>query len=148
MCVACARLFLSHELRNTKKMATDIKTPPSVKKVQKTLILLANAKPSAAKKIIKNASHNVLKAVSEICLNMLNGVVNLSVSHKKKLKKYRNTMRKLAEKNTSLTARRKLMQRGGFIGSVLGIGLPLLVKGISALVSHIRNKKAKKSRRQ
>ena len=64
-------------------MATDIKTPPSVKKVQKTLILLANAKPSAAKKIIKNASHNVLKAVSEICLNMLNGVVNLSVTHKK-----------------------------------------------------------------
>ena len=57
-------------------------------------------------------------------------------------------MRKLAKKNTSLTARRKLMQRGGFIGSVLGIGLPLLVKGISALVSHIRNKKAKKSRRQ
>ena len=123
-----------------------IQTPASIQKVKKTLVLLANAKPTVAKKIIKSASGNVVKAISEICLNMLNGVINLSSTHKKKLKKYRSTMRKLTEKNT-IASRRKLIQRGNFVGSLLSIGLPLLVKGISALVSHIKSKKSKKSRR-
>ena len=120
-----------------------IQTPPSVKKCKKTLILLANSKPDAAKKIIKSAGGSVLKAISEICLNMLNGVINLSSTQKKKLKKHRAVMRKLTEKNT-LTTRRKLLQKGNFIGSLLSIGLPLLIKGISALVSYSRSKKSKK----
>ena len=123
-----------------------IQTPPSVKKCKKTLILLANSKPDAAKKIIKSAGGSVLKAISEICLNMLNGVINLSSTQKKKLRKHRAVMRKLTEKNT-LATRRKLVQTGSFIGSLLSIAVPLLIKGISALVSHSRSKKAKKARR-
>ena len=59
------------------------KTPSSVNKAKKTLLLLAKSKPAAAKKIIQNANSNVLKAISEICLNMLNGVVPLTPKQKK-----------------------------------------------------------------
>ena len=136
--------FNTHEKMAVRSVKSQtVKTPPSVKKCQKTLVLLANSKPKVARKIIKSAGGNVLKAISEICLNMLNGVINLSSNQKKKLKKHRAVMRKLTEKNT-LTTRRKLLQKGNFIGSLLSIGLPLLIKGISALVSYSRSKKSKK----
>ena len=56
-------------------------------------------------------------------------------------------MRKIAEKNTNLTAKRKYIQKGGFLTSLLSVGLPLLIGGISSLVGFIKKKKSAKSRR-
>ena len=131
----------------TRESKNTIKTPASVNKVKSTLILLANSTPAAAKKIIKNSNRDVLKAISEICLNILNGFVPLTHAQKKKLKRYRNPMRELTEKKTKVTARRRLLQRGGFLGTILSVGLPLLIKGLGSLISHIKQKRAAKSRR-
>ena len=53
----------------------------NITKAKKTLILLANSKPNAVKQILKNANIHVIRAISEIALNCLNGVVSLT--HKK-----------------------------------------------------------------
>lgn len=57
--------------------------PKSVNKVKKTLLLLAHSKPAAIKKIIKNANRDLLKAISEISLNMLRGNLPLTLAQKK-----------------------------------------------------------------
>ena len=121
--------------------------PKSVNKVKKTLLLLAHSKPAAIKKIIKNANRDLLKAISEISLNMLRGNLPLTLAQKNKLKRYRHTMRKITEKNTNLTAKRKYIQKGGFLTSLLSVGLPLLIRGISSLVGFIKKKKSAKNRR-
>ena len=63
---------------------------------------------------------------------------------KKRLHRYRDTMRKITEKSVKIADRRKMIQKGGFLSAILGAGIPLLIKGISALVTHISNKKRKK----
>ena len=113
----------------------------NITKVKKTLVLLANSKPSVVKKILSNANKHIIKAISEICLNMLNGCVHLSTSQKSKLKPFKKTMRDLSAPSTNLLAKRKIVQRGGFISTLLGVGLPLLIKGITSLVGVIRKKK-------
>ena len=115
--------------------------PARLSKVKKTLILLAKSKPKVVKQILKNANSNVIKAISEIALNMLNGVVRLTPAQKSKLKRFKKPMRDLNAPQTKLLAKRKIIQRGGFVGTLLGIGLPLLIKGISALAGVIKKKK-------
>ena len=53
-------------------------------------------------------------------------------------------MRDLTSPQTKLVAKRKLIQKGGFISTLLGLGLPLLIKGITSLVGVIRKKKRAK----
>ena len=91
-------------------MARD--TMAHVSKAKKTLILLANSKPAAAKKIIAKASQNVLKAISELALNMLNGVLTLNDAQKKRMKRHKNSMRRLAEVNSTLSAKKKDNSKG------------------------------------
>ena len=121
--------------------------PKSVNKMKKTLLLLAHSKPAAVKKIIKNANRDLLKAISEISLNMLQGNLPLNPTQKSKLRRHRHTMRKITEKNTNLTAKRKYIQKGGFIGSLLAASLPFLLKGVSSLIGLIKKKKPTKYRR-
>ena len=119
----------------------------NINKVKKTLLLLVNSKPSVVKKILKNADKSLIKALSEVALNMLNGAVSLSTSQKAKLRRFKKPMRDLTTTpQTKLLAKRKIIQRGGFISTMLGIALPLLIKGVSSLVGIIRKKKRTKGR--
>ena len=121
----------------------------NVTKAKNTLILLANAKPKAAKKILANAKNHVIRAISEIALNCLNGVLPLTPAQKRKLRRYKKTMRDLNAPQTKLAAKRKIVQRGGFVSALLGVGVPLLIKGISSLVGIIKRKRAaRKGRRK
>ena len=114
----------------------------NVTKAKNTLILLANAKPKAAK-------NHVIRAISEIALNCLNGVLPLTPAQKRKLKRFKKPMRDLNAPQTKLAAKRKIVQRGGFVSALLGVGVPLLIKGISSLVGIIKKKRAaRKGRRK
>ena len=84
--------------------------PPSVEKAKTTLMLLANATPNAAKKIIESANRDVIKAISEISLNTLNGVLKLTPSQRLKLKRYKNVMRKISKKKSRWPTAEKLFK--------------------------------------
>ena len=99
---------------------------------------LKDLSPKDQKKFIENSSSELLKTISEICLNLLKGKVNLSASDLNKLKKYKNQIISLSQKRHSIKVRRKLCnQRGGFIGSLIGTVLPIL---ISTIVSATRKR--------
>ena len=123
--------------------------PRNIDKAKNTLILLANSHPTAAKKILKSANNTVIKAIAELALNCLNGVIPLSSAAKKKMRRHKSSMRDVAGKS-NIAAKRRVIQRGGFLGALLGTALPLAIKGISALVGHIkraRNKKRARARK-
>ena len=56
------------------------------------------------------------------------------------MSRHKNSMRDIAG-GSNIAAKRRVIQRGGFLGALLGTVLPLAIKGISALVGHIKRKK-------
>ena len=87
------------------------------------LKLLLHAKPPVVKSIMKTASPDLIKAISEICLNVLKGNVPLRPAHKTRLSRFKHHLRKLAKKNISWKKKKTILQKGGL--------LPLLIKAIA-----------------
>ena len=83
------------------------------------LWVLCGAKPSVIQAILKGASPDLIKALSECSLNVLKGHVHLTRDQKRRLCKYKQTLRLLAKKSTSVKRRKQLLQKGGFIGALL-----------------------------
>ena|SRR5437868_15297263 len=108
-----------------------------IKKHRAFLRYAASLPPGRERReLFRNASTDELKTICEICSNMRHGRLPMSFQQKKKLCKYKKQIRCLSEKNISLENKRKLLQKdqprgvhqqkGGFIGTLLGIALPLL----------------------
>ena len=83
------------------------------------LRFLCGAKPSVIKAVLKGASPELIKALSECSLNVLKGHVHLTPAQKRRLWKYKQNLRLLAQKKTSTKRRKQLLQKGGFIGALL-----------------------------
>ena len=83
------------------------------------LRLLQKLKPNALKAVMKVAPPDLIKALSECGLNVLKGNVKLNPAQKKKLCRYKNKLRALAIKKTSMKKRKEILQSGGFIGALL-----------------------------
>lgn len=82
---------------------------------------LLKTKGSTAKAFIKAADKNTIYGLCECCLNILKGNVFLTPAQKRRLGKYKQTLRLLAHKKTSLRVKKKaLTQKGGFLGALLG----------------------------
>jgi len=119
----------------------------NLNKHRKTLLILSKAKPRAARKIIANAEPSLIKALSEISLNILNGLIPLTPARKKRIGKYKNQLRDMTSNASLDTKRHLLTQSGGMIGALLSMVAPLIFKGVGKLISHIKNKRAAKKRR-
>ena len=90
------------------------------------LRLLYKSKPSLVKAILKNAPSDLVRALCECSLNVLKGNIKLKATQKKRLHRYKNILRTLASKNSSAKTRKQLLQKGGFIGALLGPVLGVL----------------------
>jgi hypothetical protein len=89
------------------------------------LKVLGQAGPKLRKAIISSCDKELLNAISEIVLNDLSGTVNLSECRKRKLRKHKTALRRLAEwRVTATTKRRYIVQHGGFLLPLLGAVLP------------------------
>ena len=110
---------------------------------KKELLIIAKAKPSLAKRMLATSSDDIIKALTELVLNILSGKIRLTPSKKLRFKPYKTKMRKLADPS-SVGEKRSQLQVGGFLGALLSVGLPLAFKGLSALVGAIRRKKAQR----
>jgi len=92
------------------------------------LQVLKTADPKLRKAILANCKSELVKTLSECSLNVLRGNVKLTPCQKRKLRKYRVHIRKLADKRVSLTSKKKaIVQRGGFLLPLLGAVLPTIV---------------------
>ena len=94
---------------------------------------LKDLSPSEQKRFINGASSELLKAISELCLNLLKGSIKIDESDLKKLKRYKKQIILLSEKKHSTLKRRKFCsQKGGFLGSLISIALPAVISAIIA----------------
>lgn len=73
----------------------------------------------AKRKLIKECDKNLINCFCECSKNVLKGNVPLKESQLKKLRREKHNLRSLALKKTSLTKKRKILQKGGFIGALL-----------------------------
>ena len=94
---------------------------------QPFLQLLSRSSAKRRKALVKQATKEELAALFEICFNILRGNLPLNSYMKKKLKRERRTLRTLADKKVSLQHKKKVAhQKGGFLGTIAGIALPIL----------------------
>ncbi|GFR10310.1 uncharacterized protein TNCT_138061 [Trichonephila clavata] len=93
----------------------------SIKRSLDFLLLLSKSTPKQRHMLLQNADKSQIVTLSEICLNVLAGNVPVNV---KKLRRYKNCIRKVACRKVSLKAKKKLLvqQSGGF--------LPLLIPAV------------------
>ena len=92
-----------------------------LKKYAPYLRMLYKSSPKVRKAIAKkNCSPEFIKCLCECAKNVLVGNVELSPAHKRQLKRHKRLLRKLVLKKTSLKAKKKIVQTGGFLGALLG----------------------------
>jgi len=90
------------------------------------------------KSFINGASIELLKTISEICLNLIKGTIDISKDNINKLRKYKKQILTLSEKKHSAKKRRKVCsQKGGFLPTLIGLTLPGI---ITAIISATRKK--------
>lgn len=98
-----------------------------LRKHSSVLRVLKTAKPSIVRRIIKNGSNDLLSVLCECCHNVIKGNVPLTHFQKKRLQRHKNTLRTLAnKKKLTLFKKRQLLQKGGFLGVLLGPVIKLL----------------------
>jgi len=91
------------------------------------LQVLKTADPKLREAILANCKGELVKNLRECSLNLLRGNVKLTPCQKRKLRKYRVHLRKVADKRVSLTSKKKaIVQRGDFLLPVLGAVLPTI----------------------
>ena len=84
--------------------------------------LLRRLKHSVGKKrrdIIKKYDNDLICSLSEYCHNVLKGNVPLTPAQKVKLRRHKHDLHKRSTKKTSIKARKKILQRGGFLGALI-----------------------------
>jgi hypothetical protein len=85
----------------------------------------------AKRKLIKECDKHLIDCFCECSKNILKGNVPLKASQLKKLRHEKNNLRALALKKTSLKKKRKILQKGGFIGAII----PPVLAVLGSLVS-------------
>ena len=91
------------------------------------LHVLKGAAPKLRKAIISNCDRELLNSICECVLNLLNGNVKLSGCVKRKLRKHKAVLRKVADKRVPNSVKKKLIvQQGGFLLPLLSAVLPAL----------------------
>ena len=85
------------------------------------LCMLHRSSSNARTALLKHrCTPEFIKCICECVKNVLVGNVGLSKEDKRKLKRYKRSLRKLVLKKTSQTEKKRLVQSGGFLGALLG----------------------------
>ena len=88
---------------------------------------------------IRTCSNDIIKCICDCCTNIIAKNTNPSKSQLTKLRRRKRVIRQLARKKTSLTEKRKILQRGGFLSALLPTFLNLAAPIISGLVNRSNN---------
>lgn len=104
------------------------------------LQILAKAPSKKRKKMLSTSDSKLLKAITEIAFNMLRGIIKLSPIQYKKLKRYKNNLRMMAQKNIPLKKKKLIVQKGGLLPLLLGPALAALAPIAGSLVGNLISK--------
>ena len=90
------------------------------------LKVLWSAQPKLRKAIILNGNRELINSISECVLNVLNGNLKVSDCDKRKLKKHKSVLRKVADKRVPHSTKKRLINQSGgrFLHPLLSAVLP------------------------
>ena len=116
-----------------------------VKRQAPILKTLSQAHPHVCRAILRGADKDLLQCLSECALNVLKGNVKLTPGQKASLTKYKQKLRKVANKKVSLKEKHRIIQTGGFTPALLApllkpIIIPLAGKVLQSVVKGMINK--------
>ena len=94
------------------------------------LSYLKSISPRRQKLIIKGADRPILEALSEICLNLIKKNVKLTPTQINRLKPHEEKIYQLSLKRHSASKKKKILQTGGFLSTILSIVLPAVLTAI------------------
>ena len=78
------------------------------------------------RRAIAKSDRNLIDCFCECALNVLKGNVPLSKVQLNKLRRQKQNLRQLTQKKLSLRKKKKILQKGGFLGTLLTPVLSLL----------------------
>ena len=103
------------------------------------LQLLHKAKSTKQRKqLVEAFDRDAIEALCEILLNLLYGRIRTNQGIIQKLKRYKKNIRLATLKKTPIGKKRKILQRGGFLGllaPLLGTVIPAIAQTIGGLFS-------------
>ena len=102
-----------------------------VKRTLPLLQVLAKSKPEIRDAIIQHGPADLIKAISEIVLNVLRGVIKITPRQKKRLARYKNKLRDLTNKKVSEKTKRKFLSQKGGGGGALALLVPIAVAALT-----------------
>ena len=92
------------------------------KKLAKTfekVRILSVATPKARKRLVCEGNREIVDCISECCANVLKGNVPLTSKQTSDLCRHKEKLRLVARKKTGLKEKKEIIQKGGFLGSLL-----------------------------
>ena len=92
----------------------------------KTLHLLQNTTPAIQKSILEKAPKKLVECFCECAKNILSGNLPLSSRNKQKLCYHKKGLRDLAKRSVPLKSKQKIIQKGGFLSTILGVLSPII----------------------
>src|SRR5215470_12915184 len=102
----------------------------SLRKHSSLLRLLHRSSPKLRRALIKkNCNGEFIRCISNCCANILKCNVPLNRAQLLKLRRKRHIVRKLADTKTSIAVKKRIIQKGGFLGLIL----PPLVGALGSL---------------
>lgn len=108
-----------------------------LKKNVDMLRMLHEAKEHTRRGFLKCCPGDVCNAISEVASNTLKGNIPLTDAQYAGLKRHAKDLETLARKKTSLTKKRQIIQKGGFITALLGPALRLLTPVIGSMAKSL-----------
>ena len=90
-----------------------------LKKHANELVYLQKARPCIRNHLITKADRSIVDCLCECADNILRGNVPLTKPQKEKLKRNKDGLRELTKKSVSFKKKKAILQKGGFLGSVL-----------------------------
>ena len=100
------------------------------------LRVLQKARKSQRSAIIRHSTDDLVLAICEIVLNVLNGTVKLSSAQRKKLVAYKKVLRSVADRKLKTVSKKRLLvQKGGFLPAILTPVLAVVASLIGSALS-------------
>jgi hypothetical protein len=90
-----------------------------LKKHANELVYLQKARPCIRKHLITKTDRSLVDCLCECADNILRGNVPLTKLQKEKLARNKAGLRALTKKSVSLKKKKAILQKGGFLGSLL-----------------------------
>ena len=89
------------------------------------------------RKFIKNCGTDFISSLCECIRNLLKANVPVSARQLETLRRHKQLLRKLSLRKTSMKVRRRILQRGGFVGFLIG---PLITAITQLLASAVTSR--------